>query len=73
MIDANQGIVDGEAGRISSIDKKIYANRIMVPQPIITMKDGAYATDYSKRSNAWGSSKQKCFTPVLAHEPGHTF
>ena len=55
MIDANQGIVDGEAGRISIIDKDKYPNLIMVPYPIVTMKDGAYSTDYSIKINGWGS------------------
>ena len=55
MIDANQGIVDGEAGRIGNIDKKKYANLIMVPYPITTMKDGAYATDHSIKINGWKS------------------
>jgi len=55
MIDANQGIVDGEAGRISNIDKIKYANLIMVPYPIVTTKDGAYATDHSININGWES------------------
>jgi len=59
MIDANQGIVDGEAGRISSIDEKKYANLIMVPYPIATIKDGAYATDPSIKMNGWESLKGK--------------
>jgi hypothetical protein len=55
MVDANQGIVDGEAGRISNIDRKKYANLIMVPYPIVTMEDGAYATDHSIKINGWES------------------
>jgi len=55
MIDANQGIVDGEAGRISIIDKDKYPNLIMVPYPIVTMKDGAYSTDHSIKINGWES------------------
>jgi len=55
MIDANQGIVDGEAGRISNIDRKKYTNLIMVPYPIVTMKDGAYSTDHSIKINGWES------------------
>jgi len=50
MVDANQGIVDGEAGRIRNID-----NLIMVPQPITTMQDGAYSTDHSIKINGWQS------------------
>jgi polar amino acid transport system substrate-binding protein len=55
MIDANQGIVDGEAGRISNIDREKYANLIMVPYPILTMKDGAYSADHSIKINGWES------------------
>jgi len=55
MVDANQGIVDGEAGRISKIDKEKYANLIMVPFPITTMQDGAYSTDHSIKINGWES------------------
>ena len=65
MIDANQGIVDGEAGRISSIDSKKYANLIMVPYPIVTMQDGAYATDYSIKIDGWESLKGKAYTVGL--------
>lgn len=55
LIDANQGIVDGEAGRIISIDAKKYANLIRVPHPILVMKDGAYSTDHSIHVNGWES------------------
>jgi len=55
MVDANQGIVDGEAGRVSIIDKQKYNNLIMVPQPITTMQDGAYSTDLSIKINGWKS------------------
>ena len=55
MVDANQGIVDGEAGRIREIDKEKYANLIMVPQPITTMQDGAYSTDPSIKISGWES------------------
>lgn len=40
MIDANKGIVDGEAGRIMSLDRKQYPNLIRVPHDIVTMMDG---------------------------------
>ena len=53
MIDANQGKVDGEAARIMNIDNKKYTNLIMVPHPIATIKDGAYATDHSIKINGW--------------------
>ena len=55
MIDANQGIVDGEAGRIKNIDRQRYANLIRVPQPIVTMQDGAYAIDDSIKIDGWES------------------
>ena len=55
MIDANQGIVDGEAGRIKNIDRKRYANLIRVPYPIVTIKDGAYAIDESIKIEGWES------------------
>jgi polar amino acid transport system substrate-binding protein len=55
MIDADQGVVDGEAGRISNIDRKKYPNLIRVPYPITTMKDGAYSTDHSIKINGWES------------------
>jgi hypothetical protein len=59
MIDVNQGIMDGEVGRISNIDKKKYANLIMVPHPIATIKDGAYSTDHSIKINGWESLAAK--------------
>lgn len=59
MIDANQGIVDGEAGRIKNIDSKRYANLIRVPYPIATMKDGAYAIDASIKIEGWESLSGK--------------
>ena len=55
MVDANQGIVDGEAARIMNIDNNKYTNLIMVPHPIATIKDGAYATDHSIKINGWES------------------
>ena len=55
MVDSDQGIVDGEAGRVSIIDKQKYTNLIIVPQPITTMQDGAYSTDLSIKINGWES------------------
>jgi polar amino acid transport system substrate-binding protein len=59
MIDADQGFVDGEAGRVRNIDQQKYANLIMVPYPITTMQDGAYATDHSIKINGWESLQGK--------------
>lgn len=55
MVDANQGIVDGEAARIMTIDREKYTNLIMVPYPVVTMKDGAYAVDDSIKVEGWES------------------
>ena len=55
MIDANQGIVDGEAARIMNIDREQYPNLIRVPYPIVTMQDGAYAIDDSIKIEGWES------------------
>jgi polar amino acid transport system substrate-binding protein len=55
MIDANQGVVDGDAGRIMNIDREKYANLIRVPLPIVTMQDGAYAIDDSIKIEGWES------------------
>ena len=59
MIEANQGTVDEEAGRISDIDKKKYTNHIMFLYPIVTIKDGAYSTDHSIKINGWESLAAK--------------
>jgi len=55
MIDANQGIVDGEAARIMTISTERYANLIRVPHPILTVQDGAYAIDGSIKIEGWES------------------
>lgn len=55
MIDANQGTVDGEAGRIMSIDGEQYPNLMRVPYPIVTMQDGAYAMDGTIKIEGWES------------------
>ena len=55
MIDANQGAVDGEAGRVVSIDQDKYPNLMRVPYPIVTMQDGAYAIDASIQIEGWES------------------
>lgn len=55
LIDANEGVVDGEAARIMGIDMEQYANLIRVPHPIVTMQDGAYAIDPSIKIEGWES------------------
>ncbi len=55
MIDANQGVADGEAARIMNLDGKRYANLIRVPESIITMQEGAYAVDDSITVDGWKS------------------
>ena len=59
LVDANSGIVDGEAARIASLDSAKYPNLIRVLEPIIVIKDGAYSTDTSIKINGWGSLKGK--------------
>jgi polar amino acid transport system substrate-binding protein len=61
MVDANSGFVDGEAARISYLDSEKYPNLIRVPEPVIVMQDGAYATDTSIRINGYASLKGKGF------------
>ncbi|MGW8193015.1 MAG: substrate-binding periplasmic protein [Desulforhopalus sp.] len=65
MIDANQGVVDGEAGRIMDIESKKYPNLIRVPQAIVTMQDGAYAIDDSITVEGWESLTGKPYTVGL--------
>ena len=65
MIDANLGKVDGEASRIENIDKEKYPNLIIVPYPIVTVKEGAYSTDHSIRINGWESLAGKQYTVGL--------
>jgi polar amino acid transport system substrate-binding protein len=61
MVDANSGVVDGEAGRIAYIDSNKYPNLIRVAEPIIVMKDGAYSADTSIKINGWESLRGKGF------------
>jgi polar amino acid transport system substrate-binding protein len=55
MIDANEGVVDGEAARIMDIDMERYPNLVRVPHPIVTIQVGAYATDTSIKIEGWKS------------------
>jgi polar amino acid transport system substrate-binding protein len=61
MVDANSGIVDGEAARIASLDSHKYPNLIRVEESIIVLKEGAYSTDTSIRINGWESLRGKGF------------
>lgn len=59
LVDANEGIVDGEAVRTINIDNKKYPNLIRVPYAIIRVKFGAYSTDHSIKITGWGSLSGK--------------
>jgi ABC-type amino acid transport substrate-binding protein len=59
LVDANSGVVDGEASRIANLDLDEYPNLIRVFEPIIVFKDGAYSTDLSIRINGWESLRGK--------------
>lgn len=59
MVNANSGVVDGEAARIASIDLNKYPNLIRAAEPIKVAKDGAYSVDTSIRINGWESLKGK--------------
>ena len=59
LVDADSGVVDGEATRIADLDLDKYPNLIRVPEPIIVIKDGAYSTDSSIRINGWESLRGK--------------
>ena len=59
LIDANSGVVDGEAFRISYLDPHKYPNLIQVSEPIRVVKDGAYSVDKSIKINGWDSLKGK--------------
>ena len=61
MVDANSGVLDGEAGRIADLDSNKYPNLIRVKESIIVMKDGAYSTDTSITINGWESLRGKGF------------
>ena len=59
LVDANNGVVDGEASRIAQLDLDKYPNLIQVPESIIVIKDGAYSADPSIRINGWESLRGK--------------
>ena len=59
LVDANSGVVDGEATRIAQLDLNKYPNLVRVPEPIIVIKDGAYSADPSIRINGWESLRGK--------------
>jgi ABC-type amino acid transport substrate-binding protein len=61
MVDANSGVVDGEAARIASLDSNKYPNLIRVDESIFVIKEGAYSTDTSIRINGWESLRAKGF------------
>ena len=62
LIDADQGIVDGEAARIMNIDRERYPNLIRVPHPIVMVKDSAYAMDDAIKIEGWESLTGKPYT-----------
>ena len=59
MVDANSGVLDGEAARIGYLESGNYPNLIRVAEPIIVIKDGAYSADTSIRINGWESLRGK--------------
>jgi ABC-type amino acid transport substrate-binding protein len=59
MVDANSGVVDGEAARIGYLESDKYPNLIRVAEPIIVIMDGAYSADTSIRINGWESLRGK--------------
>ena len=59
MVDANSGLLDGEAARIAYLDLNKYPNLIRVGESIIVTKDGAYSADPSIRINGWESLRGK--------------
>jgi len=61
MVDANSGVVDGEAARIAFLDSNKYPNLIRVEESIFVIKEGAYSTDTSIRINGWESLRGKGF------------
>ena len=55
IVDANSGVVDGEAARIASLNSNKYPNVIRVEEPIIVTKEAAYSVDTSIKINGWES------------------
>ena len=61
IVDANSGVVDGEATRVASLESVKYPNLIRVEEPIMVVKEGAYSTDTSIKINGWESLRGKGF------------
>ena len=61
LVDANSGVVDGDAIRIGYLKSDNYPNLIRVAEPVIVMQDGAYSIDTSIRINGYESLKGKGF------------
>ena len=61
LVDANSGVVDGEAARIASLKSDKYSNLIQVSEPIFVIREGVYSTDTSIRINGWESLRGKGF------------
>jgi len=54
LVNANEGIVDGEYLRIAGLEKK-YPNLVMVPEPICEYRFTAFARDHGIRITGWES------------------
>lgn len=59
LVDANSGVVDGEAARIAYLDANKYPNLIRVTEPILSAQEGAYSVDTSIMINGWESLRGK--------------
>lgn len=63
IIEADIGNVDGTAARISYLNESMaYPNLEKVDESIITMEDGAFATNFSIEINGWSSLQGKQYT-----------
>lgn len=56
-VEANQGITDGEPGRLFDHGDK-YSNLIRVPEPVVTVTFAAYATRPDIKVESWESIKK---------------
>jgi hypothetical protein len=59
LVDADNGQVDGEAGRIADLNPTDYPNLIRVEEPIDIALDTAYSTDATIRVQGYDSLKGK--------------
>lgn len=59
LVDADSGVVDGEACRIAYLDANKYPNLIRVTEPILSDTEGAYSVDTSIMINGWESLRGK--------------